>query len=363
MKILYITTRIDGMGGLQRVVSDRLNYWTQHTDLEITLITSNSKQENIYFPLHSSIKTIDISPSEKPLFSFFKYKKQLQNIFKKGDFDLVLVSDNGLKSVFIPYLLNKKTKIIYERHVSKTATIQSASSLLRWFKVPQLLLHFLTKRYSCIVTLTDSEHSYWNHPNLVTIPNPISFQPLLQSNYNSKKVIFVGRHSYQKGLDYLIFIWKKIHREFPDWHLDIYGSFSNEISVSEWIEQNSLYSSVTLHQPVSNIFEKYSEASILLMTSRFEGFGLVLVEAMACGVPCVAFDCPTGPSEIIQNGENGFLIPCFEEEEFVKQAKKLLTDEHLRKAMAKKAFQSVEKFQREKIMQQWEELLQKTMFS
>lgn len=355
MKLLYITTRIDGMGGLQRVVVERLNYWATVEQHEIVLLTTNSKHEPLYFTLASLIKHIDITDFYT---SIFQYKNKLKSVVKTENPDVVLVSDNGLKSMLLPYFLPKELPVIYERHVTKYATIQSTPKILQAFKIPHLMLYFLVRRYTKIVVLSNSEKPFWNHNDCVVIPNFISFEPSLKSHLHNKKVLFVGRHSYQKGLDYLLSVWKIVEKEFPDWKLFIYGKETEEVPVRSWIQEQGLQHSVMLKEPIGAIEEAYAESSLLLMTSRYEGFGLVLAEAMSCGVPCVAFDCPTGPADCIQEGENGFLIPCFDVELFAVQVQKLLRDENVRLQMQDKAIRSVLKFQKEKVMHQWEKLLQ-----
>src|SRR5690606_29989769 len=155
--------------------------------------------------------------------------------------------------------------------------------------------------------------------NSVVIPNSVWFSAPEQSTLTNKKVIFSGRQILVKGIDLLIDIWEKVHKKHPDWTLEIYGEKSDEFNVQSAINQKGLTNSVFIFEPVSDIYKKYCEASMLLLTSRFESFGLVLIEAMSCGLPCVSFDTPTGPSSVIENNKNGFLIPCFDTELFSKK--------------------------------------------
>jgi len=157
----------------------------------------------------------------------------------------------------------------------------------------------------------------------------------------------------------LLEIWSKVNKTHPDWALEIYGQQFSEFDTQKEIERKGLANTVTVFKPVINISEKYIDASIFLMTSRIEPFGLVLTEAMSCGLPCVSFDAPTGPSSIIENNKNGFLIPCFDTELFATKVIALIENENLRKEMGTYAVKSTDKFELENVMKQWKLLYSK----
>ena len=199
--------------------------------------------------------------------------------------------------------------------------------------------------------------------NQVVLANPLSFSTTTKSNLDHKKVIFVGRQSLLKGIDLLLEVWQEVNKTHPDWKLEVYGQQLAEFDTQKEVDKRSLTDSVTIYKPVTTISEKYASSSILLMTSRTETFGLVLTEAMSCGLPCIAFDAPTGPSSIIENNKNGFLIPCFDIELFAKKVIELIENESLRKEMGQHAQKSVEKFELEKIMHQWEFVFEKLTYN
>lgn len=138
-----------------------------------------------------------------------------------------------------------------------------------------------------------------------------------------------------------------------DWHLDIFGQGPDEKMLNNLIKNNKLSNSVTIHSPSTNIFDEYSKSSILAMTSAYEGWGLVLTEAMSCGVPCVAYACKCGPKDIIKNGVNGFYVEQDNENEFVKDLLLLIRNETLRIEMGKNAFESSKQYNVEIIMEKW----------
>lgn len=354
MKILYISTRIDGSGGLQRSLSVRLNYLAQN-GYDIHLLTTNTRNEQIYFPLDKNIQHTDV----EGVSSFFRYRKLIQATYKKINPDLVVVVDNGLKGFLVPYFLPKNTKTIFELHATRELIIQESNSVFRYLGITKMLLKNTAKKFATFVFLSEREAALWKLQNQTVIPNPLSFSTTIKSRLDHKKIIFVGRQSFLKGIDLLLDIWQVVNTNHPDWKLEIYGQQLSEFDTPKEIEKRGLTHSVTIYKPVTTISEKYATSSILLMTSRIETFGLVLTEAMSCGLPCIAFDAPTGPSSIIENNKNGFLIPCFDIELFTGKVNLLIDDASLRNQMGENAKESVEKFELKKVMRQWELLFEK----
>jgi glycosyltransferase involved in cell wall biosynthesis len=348
MKILYISTRIDGSGGLQRSLSVRLNHLAK-IGYEIYLLTTNSENRPTYFPLDNRISHIE----RQNVSNLFVYRKLIQTTYKEINPDLVIVTDNGLKGFLIPYFISKSIKIIYELHSTKEQLITDNNKFFGILGISKILIHTSSKKFSAFAVLSKKEAQKWNLKNLYVIPNPITIPNSKQSSLQNKKVIFVGRLKLVKGVDFLLQIWDKVNQKHPDWTLEVYGEKFPEFDIQRAINEKGLGSSIFLHGPVSSIEEKYSDASIFLMTSRIEPFGLVLTEAMSCGIPCVSFDAPTGPSSIIENEHTGFLISCFDIELFSTKVIELIENENLRNQMGKNAKQSSEKYNQEKIMKQW----------
>jgi glycosyltransferase involved in cell wall biosynthesis len=163
----------------------------------------------------------------------------------------------------------------------------------------------------------------------------------------------VGRYNDAKGYDYIIPAWDIVHKIHPDWTLDVYGSGELHDDVVRWIKERHLEDSMILHDPTDQIMEKYLESSICVMSSRYEGFPMVLVESMASGVPCVAFDCPFGPRNIIKDGEDGLLIDYLNTQALAEGICKLIEDKELRSSMGCRARKNILRFSREHVMQQW----------
>jgi glycosyltransferase involved in cell wall biosynthesis len=215
----------------------------------------------------------------------------------------------------------------------------------------------LSSSFAKFVVLTRGNTEEWKSlKNLQVIPNPLSFYPEQSSTLQNMKVIAVGKQGYQKGFDRLLKSWKIVNERHPAWQLEIYGTIAPEFKLEEQAKNLNIDKSVFFFPPEKDIQSKYMEASIYVMSSRFEGFGMVLIEAMACGVPCVSFDCNYGPSDIIEDAVDGFVVPNGDCDSLANSIIKLITNETLRTTMGEKAKENVKRFLPETIVQQWDEL-------
>ena len=212
-------------------------------------------------------------------------------------------------------------------------------------------------KLDALVLLTQNDAEDWKSvAKTFVIPNPISFFPKESAELVNKEVIMVGRYNDAKGYDYLIPAWEIVHQRHPDWILNIYGSGELRGQVIKWIREKHLESSIMMNDPVDNIMEKYLESSICVLSSRYEGFSLVILEAMSCGVPVVSFDCPYGPRNIIKNGEDGILIEPHNYQALVEGICQLIENKSLRMQLGINARKNVLRFSQDSIMEQWEKL-------
>ena len=198
-------------------------------------------------------------------------------------------------------------------------------------------------------------------PNMIVIPNFITINaPSVKSQSDSKRVISVGRLHPQKGFDFLFAAWALVSRKYPDWHLDIYGGVDEEKGkeyYQQLIDSNGVGSFVSLNAPVQNIVDKYVESAFYVMSSRYEGFPLVLPEAMACGLPCISYDCDCGPREIITHGEDGLLVDKVGDVEGLAGAMIYMIEHpEERVKMGQNAVRNVQRFSIVNIMKKWMKL-------
>jgi glycosyltransferase involved in cell wall biosynthesis len=167
------------------------------------------------------------------------------------------------------------------------------------------------------------------------------------SNCTNKRAIFVGRLVEQKGIPDLIKVWRNVNQRYPDWQLDVFGN-----GEMDSLPEIKLF----VHPPTEDIMEEYINSSMLLMTSVYEPFGLVLPEAMSCGLPVVAFDCPYGPADIINHEYNGYLVPNRDINLYADYVCALMESPGLRKKLGGEGIRMAQQYQANQIMPHWQNL-------
>lgn len=358
MKILYITNGIHGAGGLERVLSIKAGYLADKLDHEVHILTLNAKGAPVFYEFSPKIHFHDIIAGGNPITYTREYVNGIREVVNKVRPQIISVCDDGLKGFFLPKVLPKTYPIIYERHVSKIIELGAFPSTIRKLKVrfKFFLMNLLAKNFDRFVVLTRDNISEWNLKNIIVISNPLSFNPSDSSPLNHNKVIAVGKQSHQKGFDLLLQSWVAVQEKHPDWKLEIYGKFEPSLGLEALARKLGVQETVTFFPPEKAIMEKYLQSDVFALSSRFEGFGMVLTEAMICGVPCVSFDCPCGPRDIIMDGEDGFLVENGDTEKFGERILDLIENPQLRLAMGGKAKENVKRYLPETIVAQWDEL-------
>ena len=361
MKLLYITNQISGPGGLERVLSIKASYFADAYGYDVHVLTMNDTPGQLFFKFSPSIQIHNIQVPSNKLGYVRSYISKINQTIRDVNPDLILVCDDGLKGLLFPFLMKTKVPLIYERHVSKeVAKGTGPNTFFNRFKTHIIysLMKWGGQKFDAFVVLTQGNLKEWDLSNTTVIPNPLPFDKGKVSTLENKTVIAVGKQSFQKGYDRLIESWKKVHKSFPEWELHIYGSEHPQKETEKHVESLQLSHSIKLFQPVRNIREKFTESSIHVLSSRYEGFGMVIIEAMACGLPSVSFDCPYGPSDIIENGKNGFLIPNGDIEALGQSLIDIIGDSEKRKKMGAYAFESVDRFEMPVIGKHWKNLFE-----
>ena len=354
----------DGPGGLERVLSIKASKLADDYGYDIHIVTLNQDTTELFYDFSPKISYHNVKAKGNPISKMYKYALGLRAVIKSLNPDVIAVCDDGLKGFFVPLILGKPSPMIYERHVSRSVEIKKGkrSIVKRIITGTKFsLMNFGGRYYDYFVVLTNGNLKEWTFKNLKVIPNPLSFYPETKSTLNNKKILAVGKHSFQKGYDRLLHSWKQVVKKYPDWILDIYGTISKEEGLAELATDLNVANNVNFYPPVKNIAEKYEQASIYTMSSRFEGFGMVLTEAMAYGVPCISFDCPYGPSDIITDGMDGLLIENGNIDVFAEGIISLIENEEKRKSMGLKAKESVKKYLPETIAEEWNHLFSSLM--
>ncbi|WP_108868359.1 glycosyltransferase family 4 protein [Aquimarina aquimarini] len=368
MKLVYIVNRIDGPGGLERVLSIKASMLADHYDYDIHIITLNQDETTLFYNFSPKLTYHNITVTGNSLKYMYTYVSEMKRMIKKISPDIIIVCDDGLKGFLVPLALGKPCPMVYERHVSKNVEIKQGKPSLFDKIITRIkfgIMNFGGKFYDHFVVLTQGNLNEWNLKNLKVIPNPLSFYPNDTdiSTLVNKKVLAVGKQSFQKGYDRLLHSWKEVAEKFPEWSLDIYGTIDKKEGLDDLAIKLNIKSSVNLYPPEKNIAEKYKEASIYVMSSRYEGFGMVLTEAMAYGVPCVSFDCHYGPSDIIADHKNGLLVENNDIQGLADAIALLIENNETRKVMGKNARDDVKRYLPEKIVAEWDEVFKKMIVS
>ncbi len=374
-KIAYILGNNYIPTGMAKIITQKINYLAKHTDYELHLITTEYVDKPMYYSLHKDVQIhnlainfdeIDTMPILQKTYNYIikqqKYKHLLPSLLKGIKADIVISSMR--REINFLNEISDGSKKIGEIHFNKSNYREFNKPyfplwLNRWITIQwRKKLIKEIKRLEAFVVLTHEDRKEWTELNNVhVIHNCIDTFPNQLSNCTEKKVVAVGRYTSQKGFDNLIESWKIVNSIHPDWQLHIYGSGNNEI-YQLLANEKGLKEVIICHSATSNIHQKLQESSIYVLSSRFEGLPMVLLEAISCGLPIVSFACPCGPKDIITDGVNGYLVEPENIKALAERICHLIEDEELRKNMGKAARKRAEDFREEKIMQQWIDLFE-----
>lgn len=369
MKIVYCIAGTYNSGGMERVLSNKVNYLARK-GYEIVIITTDQRAQTSFFTFDERISFYDLGVNyeENNGKTFWnkllhyplkqrKHKKRLTELLLRLKADIVVsMFCNDLSFL---WKIKDGSRKVLEVHFCRYRRLQlERKGIWKWadqFRNWQDA-HWVRK-YDQFVVLTEEDKHYWKDvSHIAVIPNALSFSSTEPAPLTHKKVIAVGRYDYQKGFDYLIEAWKIVNNRFPDWSLDIIGRGEWQNRLQSQIDEYELGGSICLRPPTTSIKEEYRKAAMLVMSSRYEGFGMVLVEAQALGVPVISFACKCGPQDIITDGEDGFLIPEKDVRGMSDRILRLIEDEELRQSMGRVAMKNSQRFSETVVMEQWERL-------
>ena len=378
MHILYIYAEISIKGGTDKILVEKANYLVCH-GYDVTIVTESQMGKPLSFKLEDKVCHIDIGLDFGKQYSqgtfrrfltysflMYKYKRRLKRVVSEQRPDIIITAMGRSLSLLskIDYNCVKIGEAhTTKKHLRSLHLMEQRGGLFPLFaKYLRWKMCRNASKLDALVLLTPDDEEDWKSVvKTFVIPNPISFFPIEGAALDNKQVIMVGRYNDAKGYDYLIPAWEIVHQRHPDWILQVYGSGELHDDVVRWVKERNLKKSVILNDPTDDIMSKYLESSICVLSSRYEGFSLVILESMGCGVPVVSFDCPYGPRNIIKNGEDGLLIDYLNVNALADGICCLIENERLRKKMGRNARVNVQRFSKECIMRQWEDLFHKYM--
>lgn len=363
MNITFILESSYNSGGMERMLTTIANAMAEAH--HVTVITALNEDHKDFFPFMDAVTRVDLGIRYKdyPYISLKReYKQRLAQWLKKNSQEIV-VSLGSLEFFFLPNIKDGSKKVFwfhfafnYDIKTSCYTSCQLVNTAIGRFK--RLRRIRIARRYDKMIVLSRSDLKYWKRylKNVICIYNPITITPEPVINYSVKRAIAVGRIEYQKGFDYLVKAWGQVHKKYPNWQLNIYGGGKEENiqQLQTLINKYGLHGVVILKGTTNDIAKAYSEHSIMVLSSRYEGFGLVLVEGSACGLPLVSFDCKQGPSEIINHGINGYLVsPVGNIQGLANSICHMISNEELRKIMGKNAMDMSQRFSLKLITKEW----------
>ena len=371
MKIAYCIPALYTPSGMERVLTLKANYFAEKLNHDITIILSDSGERPPYYELSPKIKLVYLNIDFDRMYSMPMYKRipyymRMQRLFKKKLTDALLLLKPDITISLLRREINflnsiqdgsrKMGEIHFDRENYRSLRGEKARNpievLMAKFWMAKLIKEL--KKLERFIVLTKEDQKKWTElSNTTVIYNPLPFKQEVVSDCSAKQVILVGRYTHQKGIDMMIQTWKFVAEKHPDWTLKVYGA-GDRTSYQKLVDEAGIGGSVCLEGPTPDIEAKYLESSIFVLSSRHEGFGMVLIEAMACGLPVVSFTCPCGPRDIVTEGKDGFLVDLGDVKALAEKICVLIEDEALRKEMGVNARMNIDRFDLDKIAQQWE---------
>lgn len=356
MRICFLLGGFSRNGGIGRVTSIIANELAKNPKYEIITISAySSPNESTIYSLDKNIKQIylfdELTSVKEGLIKKNSIVK-LRKILK--DFKVDVIISCGV--LFFPLAI-LSSLFLGIRTISWEHT---NAEITHEFKYEHIFRHFGAKFSDEVIVLTSNDAKVYketyNRENCKIFPNPIDDNLLKVTNeYNdsSKKIISVGRLEYQKYFQSLIQVAIPLFDSVPDWSWDIYGEGSDREELENLIRQNNLTNNVFLKGQVSDLYERYNEYSVLVMTSRYEGFPMTLLEGMASNLPLISYDIKNGPNDIIVDGVNGFLIPPFDSGLMASSLIKMINNRGLRKEFSKNNIGLKKRFTLDTIIENW----------
>ena len=357
MKLCFFIDDITHTGGIERVTSNLVSQFSKdRKDIEIDIVSQFKSSDRLWYPFkgcsikYLSNKNYDAKPKSLiRLFKMFSNIFAVRKFFKKHKYDLII--GQSFPNVFILFLAGVyMNKVVAAEHVFYDY----------YGKALKKIRLFVYRKCHKVAVLTSLDKNcydaHFSTDHTVLIPNPVIVPQYFYSPLENKQAIAMGRIQYQKGFDTLVDVFAMVHKKHPEWVVNIYGDGNYKKEIAKYITEKRLDGVVVLKGRTDDVPAAMKEASFFILSSRFEGFGMVLAEAMAQGLPAVSFDCPTGPSDIVRTNTNGILVENQNKQAMADAICYMIEHPVERKEMGRRAVDTAKDFSGESIAQKWYQL-------
>lgn len=378
MNILYCIPSLANPGGMERIITEKINWLSSHTEHKIWIVTTDQMRKPKFFKLIETVTVIDLDidfnaefnlPLPRKFVAVRRklrvYQKHLEAMIREHKID-ICISTGGKEMEFLQNMRCRCKKVL-EIHFSKNFRQQfllarrgdAIARLLGAFRTRQLV--WQTKNLDAVVVITKKDYGEWakTHRNIYQIYNFTSFEVEKPAALNNNRAIAVGKLDAQKGFDMLVDAWALKKSSLQDWSLHIFGQGEWYGMLQKKIESYGLEDNIFLEGVSNDISKEMLKSSMFLFSSRYEGFSLVFLEAMACGLPVISFDCPEGPAEVIENNDIGLLVEHENVPQFANAMERLFHNRPELVQMSENSFRKSALFAKDKIMEQWNSLFLK----
>ena len=377
MKLAFLCNNMKSTNGVERVLSQRLSILAESCLYEVYLITYNQYGAPFSFPISDKIHYIELATRYinhcayhglyqywDRFYSKLKYRSAINKCLVDIMPDVITCIDTHVADLITILKMDISAVKVVECHCGLSAYFSDIKKIVNPYKryrersIKKKLIRTVRK-FDKIVVMTEEEKCEWNlEGKIVSISNMLASNSVKSSinRESNLRVISVGRYAYQKGYDMLLYAWKTVQDKHPDWSLHIYGSRDGDMGdydQLEKIKEKNQLNGVFLHPATNDVYSKYNESDFYVMSSRFESFGLVLIEAMSCGLPVISFDCKYGPHNIIHDGFNGTIVPLNNIDAMSTAICSMIENVEMRHAMAINAHQESNKYHPDNIMPLW----------
>jgi glycosyltransferase involved in cell wall biosynthesis len=365
-------------GGVERVLTLKANYFAEHFGYDVTIILTEGKDKPLFYPLSEKVHVInlDIGFEElwtcsfvKKIFVYLKKQRRFKRLLTaelmrlKGDITVSMLR----REINFINEINDGSRKVGELHINRANyrnfNTEEANWLKRLFaKCWSMSLVGHLKKLDKLVVLTEKDREAWVElDNVVSIPDPLSLNPQSVSQLSNQRVVAIARYSHEKGIDLLLKAWAIAAKNVSEWRLDVYGDGDRQ-PYDEMIDELSIdRKRCELHGRTNDVEQEYCQSSVFVLSSRFEGFGMVITEAMACGLPVVSFDCPWGPRSIIKHGVSGLLVENGNVEALAEGLSRMMSDDALRSDCSAAGLKAVQRYRMESVAETWKQLFDELM--